>query len=111
MVSTSSSPGSMLLATAMAVSGTVVLLALGIQKSTDDFLVNSVRQPSLPRSCLSSGSKKEKKKKRVHFAIDVVVPTGNNEEYRKKTQRNSSKAMEDSSGSNKMALHRESIIV
>ncbi|KAG9142166.1 hypothetical protein Leryth_007619 [Lithospermum erythrorhizon] len=83
---TSCSSHGMFLATAMAVSGTVILLGFGIQKSTrHHLLVNSLPQP-LPRSCLSSDVK-EKKKKKVHFAEDVVDPIGNNEEYRRKKHR------------------------
>ncbi|CAK9177207.1 unnamed protein product [Ilex paraguariensis] len=77
------------LATAVAVSGTVILLAFRLQKSsspTTQFSINLIpRSPSsVPRSCISSdGKKREKKKKRVHFAEDVVDPTGNGEAYRK----------------------------
>lgn len=82
----------MVFATAMAaVSGTVILLALRLQKSFPASqlslqLVNSL--PQTPRSCISSSDgkkkdKKKKKKKRVHFAEDVVDPIGNSDEYRK----------------------------
>ncbi|KAK1403537.1 Outward-rectifying potassium channel 4-like protein [Heracleum sosnowskyi] len=64
------------LATAMAVSGTVIVLALRLQK----FSLNH-----LPRSCISSEDKKRgKKKKKVQFAEDVVEPSGNGEEFRKR---------------------------
>ncbi|WOH05998.1 hypothetical protein DCAR_0625421 [Daucus carota subsp. sativus] len=71
---------SVVLATAMAVSGTVIVLAFRLQKLT------SVTSPSLPRSCISSDEKKKdrKKKKKVHFAEDVVDPIGNSEDFRKK---------------------------
>ncbi|XP_047309280.1 uncharacterized protein LOC124912674 isoform X2 [Impatiens glandulifera] len=76
-----SSPGVAL--AAMAVSGTVILLALRLQRST--FHLH-------PRPCISyHGSGREKnrknKKKRVHFAHDMVEPTGNGEEYRRHRNR------------------------
>ncbi|PSS13853.1 hypothetical protein CEY00_Acc14465 [Actinidia chinensis var. chinensis] len=70
------------LATAMAVSGTVILLALRLQRSfpADQFQP----PPPLPRSCISSdGKKREKKKKKVQFAEDVMDPVGNSEDFRK----------------------------
>ncbi|XP_038696728.1 uncharacterized protein LOC119993605 [Tripterygium wilfordii] len=75
----SSSSSSMLtsqgvvLATAMAVSGTVILLALRLQKSPP---IVQIPQQSL-RPCISPEGKKNKKKKRVQFAEDVVEPRGN----------------------------------
>ncbi|KAA8523015.1 hypothetical protein F0562_009438 [Nyssa sinensis] len=82
------------LATAMAVSGTVILLALRLQKSLPhtQFPVSTPIPQSqpIPRSCISSeGKKKEKKKKRVHFAEDVVDPSGNSEEFRRQRSGNS----------------------
>ncbi|KAK9060720.1 hypothetical protein SSX86_021426 [Deinandra increscens subsp. villosa] len=70
----------MVFATAMAaVSGTVLLLALRLQKP-----------PSIlhhPRSCISpDGKKREKKNKKVHFAEDVMEPSGNGEEFRRRLQ-------------------------
>ncbi|KAA8535100.1 hypothetical protein F0562_030103 [Nyssa sinensis] len=73
----------------MAVSGTVILLALRLQKSLPptEFPVSPIPQSQpIPRSCISSEAKKEKekrKKKRVHFAEDVVEPSGNSEEFRR----------------------------
>ncbi|GMI92800.1 hypothetical protein like AT1G52565 [Hibiscus trionum] len=73
----------MVLATAMAVSGTVILLALRLQKSLDQ-----ISQPSqqVLRSCISSEEKKrevKKKKKKVHFAEDVKEPRSDGAEFRK----------------------------
>ncbi|KAF8400640.1 hypothetical protein HHK36_013939 [Tetracentron sinense] len=81
-------------ATAMAVSGTVILLAFCRQKtlSTTQFAVdrNPESTPRILRSCISSdGKKREKKKKRVQFADDVVDPIGNSEEFRRREQRKS----------------------
>ncbi|CAN1120510.1 hypothetical protein LINPERHAP2_LOCUS239 [Linum perenne] len=88
-------------ATAMAVSGTVILLALRLQKSlpTAQFSLHNHHSspissrcstPSTPlplRSCISSDGKKSnkrsKKNKKVHFADDVVEPRGNGEEFRR----------------------------
>ncbi|CAI9100129.1 OLC1v1037063C1 [Oldenlandia corymbosa var. corymbosa] len=103
----------MVLATAMAVSGTVILLAFRLQKSTlhqFEMMVNAIppgQSPvSLPRPCISAssspsnspsssssdGKKKDKKKKRVHFAADVVDPIGNSDEYRKNFHSNRASA-------------------
>ncbi|XP_010250113.1 PREDICTED: uncharacterized protein LOC104592440 [Nelumbo nucifera] len=82
------------LATAMAVSGTVILLAFCRQKPlpTTQFAVaqNSDSTRPVLRSCISSdGKKRDKKKKRVHFAEDVVDPIGNSEEFRREHSRKS----------------------
>ncbi|CAL1359199.1 unnamed protein product [Linum trigynum] len=87
-------------ATAMAVSGTVILLALRLQKSIPAAAQFSLihqhqhRQPPIAhrsqslRSCISSDVKKsekskKKKSKKVRFAEDVVEPRGNGDEFRK----------------------------
>ncbi|KAL8136862.1 hypothetical protein V2J09_002863 [Rumex salicifolius] len=76
--------------TAMAaVSGTaVVLLALKIHKSIPQPPPSPAAAFPLPRPCISSGEKKLRKalKKKVSFAKDVVEPTGNNEEFRRRLQ-------------------------
>ncbi|KAI4344133.1 hypothetical protein L6164_011399 [Bauhinia variegata] len=81
------SPHGVVLATAMAVSGTMILLTLRLQKSflATHFPVHEIPQSSPLRSCISSaGKKREKKKKRVHFADDVVVSSKDGEEFRRK---------------------------
>ncbi|CAI0542889.1 unnamed protein product [Linum tenue] len=79
-------------ATAMAVSGTFILLALRLQKSIPvaaQFPVQhrppiAHQQSRSLRSCISSdGKKSEKKNKKVRFADDVVEPRGNGDEFRK----------------------------
>ncbi|MFS7982191.1 hypothetical protein Hanom_Chr10g00959861 [Helianthus anomalus] len=79
----------MVLATAMAaVSGTVLLLAFHLQKQPDaagHFSI--IHHHHHPRPCISSdGKKREKKNKKVHFAEDVMEPSGNGEEFRKRLQ-------------------------
>ncbi|XP_071742251.1 uncharacterized protein [Rutidosis leptorrhynchoides] len=83
----------MVLATAMAaVSGTVLLLAFHLQKPppTTAGAVTAATQFSMiqqPRPCISSDRKKRgKKNKKVHFAEDVMEPSGNGEEFRKRLQ-------------------------
>ncbi|GAB4842074.1 hypothetical protein Ancab_012034 [Ancistrocladus abbreviatus] len=77
----------MILAAAMAVSGTVILLSLCRQKISTSFTQNqnahSSKQPPL-RSCLSSdGKRKDKKKKRVQFAEDVKETSSETEAFKK----------------------------
>ncbi|GAV68358.1 hypothetical protein CFOL_v3_11862, partial [Cephalotus follicularis] len=76
------------LATAMAVSGTVLLLAFRLQKvlPVTQFALDQIPQASqqVLRSCISYDGKRRKKNKKVHFAEDVVDPRGDGEEFRRK---------------------------
>ncbi|KAG2713272.1 hypothetical protein I3843_04G160700 [Carya illinoinensis] len=113
------SPQSMVLATAMAVSGTVVLLVLRLQKSlpvpATQFHVDPLSQ-SLPptktlRSCISTEGKKsseKKKKRRVHFAEDVVDPSGDGKQYRRRQIFNNSSSCYSSSTSPSTKLEKSS---
>ncbi|KAK4853408.1 hypothetical protein QYF36_008736 [Acer negundo] len=118
MCSMLSSQG-VVLATAMAVSGTVILLALRLQKSnsqtTHQFSIDhhqSSQQLAL-RSCISSDHEKKreqkKKKKRVHFAEDVVDPRGNGEDFRRQhaacTKTYSKKSSGGGMPANRVALY------
>ncbi|KAI3775449.1 hypothetical protein L1987_50025 [Smallanthus sonchifolius] len=79
----------MVLATAMAaVSGTVLLLAFRLQKQPSFSDAGHFSIIHHPRSCIpSDGKKREKKKnKKVHFAEDVMEPSGNGEEFRRRFQ-------------------------
>ncbi|XP_020521436.1 uncharacterized protein LOC105420469 isoform X2 [Amborella trichopoda] len=84
-----SSQGGVVLAAAMAFSGTMILLNSHRKKLFDESLANL-------RPCISSqdkrreGEKKKQKKKkmmmrkRVHFAEDVMEPKGDSKEFRRK---------------------------
>ncbi|KAG5049362.1 hypothetical protein JHK85_010465 [Glycine max] len=75
----------------MAVSGTVIVLALRLQRSflAIQFPVHEISHPSTPilRSCISSVRNK-REKKRVHFADDVVDSCGDGEEFRRQQRVN-----------------------
>ncbi|XP_031505050.1 uncharacterized protein LOC116267458 [Nymphaea colorata] len=73
------------LATAVVVSGTVILMVF---RRKGIFPVAHLEAAAdSPRPCIASGKKrntKTKSKKRVRFAHDVLEPSGNNEEFRRK---------------------------
>ncbi|CAN6455134.1 unnamed protein product [Victoria cruziana] len=74
--------GGAALATAVVVSGTVILMVCRLKGI---FPVTHLEaEASSPRSCISSGKKETKNKKRVRFAHDVLEPSGDNEEFRRK---------------------------
>ncbi|XP_041006629.1 uncharacterized protein LOC121251436 [Juglans microcarpa x Juglans regia] len=114
------SPQSMVLATAMAVSGTVVLLMLRLQKSLPvpatqlhvDPLSQSLPPTTILRSCISTEGKikssEKKKKRRVHFAEDVVDPSGDGEQYRRRQIFDNSSSCYSSSTSPSTKLEKSS---
>ncbi|KAH7565047.1 hypothetical protein ACOSP7_020869 [Xanthoceras sorbifolium] len=73
---------SVVLATAMVVSSTVLFLAFSKQKPANYVSQNSSSTKQTLRSCLYSEGKK-RRKKRVHFAENVKETAGNGEEYRR----------------------------
>ncbi|KVI01319.1 uncharacterized protein LOC112501263 [Cynara cardunculus var. scolymus] len=106
----------MVLATAMAaVSGTVLLLAFRLQKQPTTAVAGAAKFSVThhPRPCISIDGKKKvkKKKKKVHFAEDVMEPSGNGEEFRKRLQsknfnkmRTSSSLFKDEGGKKKIVM-------
>ncbi|GMH04518.1 hypothetical protein Nepgr_006358 [Nepenthes gracilis] len=91
------SPQGVAFATAMAaVSGTVILLALRLQKSPSPQPPQQQQPPSahfqansVPRPCISSGGKKKKREKtakRVRFAEDVMDKTGEDQDFKTRHQ-------------------------
>eukprot|EP00262_Sarcandra_glabra_P018707 TRINITY_DN6803_c0_g1_i2.p1 TRINITY_DN6803_c0_g1~~TRINITY_DN6803_c0_g1_i2.p1 ORF type:complete len:151 (+),score=17.39 TRINITY_DN6803_c0_g1_i2:65-454(+) len=78
------------LATAMAIAGTVILVLVNRQRPLFDTRFaavdpNTMSKPQNLRPCLSSDEKKrektKKKKKRVHFAEEVVEPIRDDEVF------------------------------
>ncbi|KAI3709453.1 hypothetical protein L2E82_39215 [Cichorium intybus] len=106
----------MVLATAMAaVSGTVILLAFRLQKQPTAAVAGTTKfsVTNHPRPCISIGGTKKrvKKKKKVHFAEDVMEPSGNGDEFRKRLQskkfhklRTSSSLFKDEGGKKKISM-------
>ncbi|XP_071737218.1 uncharacterized protein [Rutidosis leptorrhynchoides] len=105
----------MVLATAMAaVSGTVILLAFRHHKEPTTSVVRPTKFTTThhPRPCISvDGKKRVKKKKKVHFAEDVMEPSGNGEEFRKGLQSKNfpklitnSSLIEDEGGNKKFSM-------
>lgn len=91
MSSVWSSQGAVL-ATAVAVSGTMILLLLSRDKAS--FLENTtknqdsggggcVKSGRVVRSCLSSGKKNGRSTKKVRFSVDVKESSAKSDEYKK----------------------------
>ncbi|KAI3827352.1 hypothetical protein L1987_01425 [Smallanthus sonchifolius] len=117
MTSSIFSSNVIVLATAMvAVSGTVILLAFRLQKPPPTTTAAGATKVSTinhhPRPCISiDGKKRAKKKKKVHFAEDVMEPRGSGEEFRKRLRsknvqkwRTSSSLCKDEGGKRKINL-------
>ncbi|KAG2332695.1 hypothetical protein Bca52824_003875 [Brassica carinata] len=69
--------------TVFAVSGSVVLLAAQLHKR---LLSHHMEKLELQLD-VKNKEKKKKKKKKVSFAEDVMEPSGNNKEYRRKNRK------------------------
>ncbi|GKB18803.1 hypothetical protein Tco_0852726 [Tanacetum coccineum] len=89
----------MVLATAMA-AGTAIFIAFCLHKQPTITVVHH------PRPCISSDGKKTvKKKKKVKFAEDVMEPSGNGDEFRRrlKSKRNYLSILKDEGGQKKVS--------
>ncbi|KAF8108977.1 hypothetical protein N665_0104s0284 [Sinapis alba] len=70
--------------TVFAVSGSVVLLAAQLHKR---LLSCYMQKLELQFDVTNKEKNKKKKEKKVSFAEDVMEPSGNNKEYRRKTKK------------------------